>query len=288
MKCLMARNASQIEQLAINRISGLFLSCERIQPWLAQGDKEPLWDGFLYLYSSTEWTNRDMKGRVACQVKGRDSNSESEGDSYSVEVCDLENYLRDGGVLFFVVHVDLDPSPIYWAQLAPVDIRGYLEKAKGQRSTTIKLDRMPTARNECEQAVFEFYEHCLRQRKAPVDASTIIKTGRFKTTFNVERGELPLLALTKGYHYLYSSEGEDGFGGPVGDTQYSFQLQKDVAESILIAGEQFKVSVKLEVKEGRAILSFDRFMTMDLKRTDGNPCQLNYNAPPSARLINGT
>ena len=99
----MPRNSSKIEKLAINRVTALFLSCDKIQPWLPQGDKEPLWDGFLYLYSSSEWTNRDMKGRVACQVKGRDSNSDSEMDSYSVDVCDLENYLRDGGVLFFVV-----------------------------------------------------------------------------------------------------------------------------------------------------------------------------------------
>lgn len=274
----MPRNSSKIEKLAINRVTDLFLSCDKIQPWLPQGDKEPLWDGFLYLYSSSEWTNRDMKGRVACQVKGRDSDSDSEKDSYSVDVCDLENYLRDGGVLFFVVHVDLNPSPIYWALLAPVDIRGYLANAKGQHSTTIKLEKMPVVRQECERSVFEFYEHCQLQRKESVDVAQIAKIGKFKTSFGVEPGELPILAFTKGYHYLYSCDDEGGFGAPVGDTQYAFQVEKDVAESIKIGEEEIKVSVKLKIREGRAFLEFDRFMTMDLRREDGTPCQLNYNA----------
>lgn len=272
----MARNPSLIEKLAINRVTDLFLACEKIQPWLPQGDKEPLWDGFLYLYTSSEWANRDMKGRIACQVKGKDVDTEPDEVSYSIEVCDLQNYLRDGGVLFFLVHVGKDPSPIFWARLAPVDIRGYLTKAGGNQSTSIKLERMPGP-SESEQMAFEFYEHCLLQQRAPVDASLIAKTGKFKTSFKVEPGENPILALTKGYHYLYSCDDKDEFGGPVGDTQYSFQLEKDVAKSIFIAGEEFKVSVKMRVKEGCVSFIFDRFMTMDLKRADGTPRQLTYN-----------
>lgn len=274
----MVQNSSRIEKLAINRIMSLFLSCGKVQPWLSQGDKEPLWDGFLYLYSSAEWTNRDMKGRVACQIKGRDSNLESTADAYSVNICDLENYLRDGGVLFFVVHVNADCPPVYWARLAPVDIRGYLTRSHGRQSISIKLERMPTARDECERMVFEFYKHCQLQRNSPIDGSMIAQKGKFKTSFHVEPGELPLLVLTKGYHYLYYSDEQGEFGAPVGDTRYAFQIGTQIADSIIIAGEEIKVSVVLKMKEGRVFLSFDKFMTLDLERDDGTSCLLNYNA----------
>lgn len=273
----MALNSTLIEKLAIGRVTRLFLTGGRINPFLAQEDKEPLWDGFLYLYSSEEWCNRDMKGRVACQVKGRDAGADSEQESYSVDVCDLENYLRDGGILFFLVHVRTEPEPssVYWARLAPVDIRGYLNKAKDQKSITISLERVPEAK-ALEQEVFAFYEDCQRQRKEPVDVSCIANKMKFKTSFNVKPGELPILALTKGYHYLYTSDEQDGFGNPVGDSKFSFRIEKSVAEKITIGEQEFNVPVKLKAKDGEACLVFGRFMTMDLKRDDGDPCQLNY------------
>lgn len=273
----MALNSTLIEKLAIKSVSGLFLIGGRINPYLAQGDKEPLWDGFLYLYSSEEWCNRDMKGRVACQVKGRDTSVDSEHESYSVDVCDLENYLRDGGILFFLVHVKTEPEPssVYWARLAPVDIRGYLNKAKGQKSITISLERVPETK-ALEQEVFAFHEDCQRQRKDPVDVSYIAKHSKFKTSFNVRSGEFPILELTKGYYYLYTSDEQGGFGNPIGDTKFSFQIEKSIAEKIEVDGQEFRVSVKLKAKNGGAFLSFGRFMTMDLRREDAMPCQLNY------------
>lgn len=273
----MAQNSTLIEKKAISIVSGLFLGGGRINPSLTQGDKEPLWDGFLYLYSSDEWCNRDMTGRVACQVKGRDVDVDLDEESYSVDICDLENYLRDGGILFFLVHVGKNPSYVYWAKLAPVDIRGYLNKAKNQKTITIKLVRVPDA-DALQREVFAFYDDCQRQRKEPVDITQIVKNRKFKTSISVKKGEFPILALTKGYHYLYTSDNQDSFGNPVGDTKFSFQLEKVVANKIEINGQEFNVSVKLKVKEGNASLAFDRFMVMELRRDDGSPCQLNYEA----------
>ena len=46
----------------------------------------------------------------------------------------------------------------------------------------------------------------------------------------------------------------------------------------MVGGEEISVSVMMVLKGGVASLSFDRFMKMELNRSDGKPCELNYNA----------
>lgn len=43
-------NPNQIELLAVNAVEDFFAKIERINPMIPLADKEPSWDGFLYLY----------------------------------------------------------------------------------------------------------------------------------------------------------------------------------------------------------------------------------------------
>ena len=239
-----------------------------------------MWDGFLYLYNvgPEEWANRTMRGRIACQVKGTDTYTTGNTETFSVELCDLENYLRDGGVLFFLVHTLQDAQPAFWALLTPVDIRGYLDKAKGQKYTTINLESVPVSTTAYEQAVLDFYEHCQLQRKPPVDITAIADSKQFKTLVKVEPGESPILAMTKGFQYLYSCDSDGGFGNPIGDTKFTIRVSQKISESFYVGEEEFKVPVELRYMDGSATLLFGNFMKMDVKRNDNRPCQLNYNA----------
>lgn len=76
------RDSTQIEQLAAAQIIVLFSSCKRICPRISIGDKEPLWDGSLFLYDSEEHNNNTLLGRVSYQVKGKDLATEPEGTSF--------------------------------------------------------------------------------------------------------------------------------------------------------------------------------------------------------------
>lgn len=46
----MNMNSNMIESLAVNAVEDYFIKIERINPTIPVGDKEPSWDGFLYLY----------------------------------------------------------------------------------------------------------------------------------------------------------------------------------------------------------------------------------------------
>ena len=67
-----------------------------------------MWDGSLFVYKSKEdFNNERFDYRIPVQVKA----SEFDGDvfpettSFSIEVTDLQNYLKDGGLVFFKVLV---------------------------------------------------------------------------------------------------------------------------------------------------------------------------------------
>ena len=65
------KNSNQIELLAVNAVEDFFAKIERINPMIPLADKEPSWDGFLYLYSDDSMKKETMIGRIPVQVKGK-------------------------------------------------------------------------------------------------------------------------------------------------------------------------------------------------------------------------
>lgn len=43
-------NSRQIELLSTSKIKEIFARCNNLSPFIQEGDKEPAWDGFIYLY----------------------------------------------------------------------------------------------------------------------------------------------------------------------------------------------------------------------------------------------
>ena len=147
-----------IEGFAIGAVLQRLAYVDNIQTFANIRDKEPLWDGSVYVYKDSQRT-KDELNRIAIQVKGVFSQrgkgrgkGKTKGGitTYPVEVKDLEGYNRDGGVLFFVV--DMPPvekcngnASIHYALLLPFDIRRYLDKAVGQTTVGILLSPFPEA-----------------------------------------------------------------------------------------------------------------------------------------------
>ena len=206
------RNPAQTELLAATHVIEVFASCKRICPFINTSDKEPLWDGFLYLYDTEEHNNETLRGRVSCQVKGKGEVTEPEKESFYLTKEDLANYLRDGGILFFVVHVGNLTKPSYWAKLTPLKLRHYLKELEesNNKGISIELNHMPANLEQCEAETFEFYQHCQLQKAPPVSAEQIAKPGsRFRIIGVAQEGVPPILALSKrgsSHKYLFQPD----------------------------------------------------------------------------------
>lgn len=155
-----------IETLSINAVRDSIVMTDFLDQFIADNDKEPSWDGSVYIYNNKNKIKENLKGRIPVQVKGTENDDLSkEIISFPVSVIDLNNYLYDGGVVFFVVYIGYKglTKQIYYAELPPVKIRNILSEANVQKTKNIKLKKFPTDPNEKAMVFFNCLENCQRQ-----------------------------------------------------------------------------------------------------------------------------
>ncbi|MBO0458153.1 DUF4365 domain-containing protein [Enterococcus hulanensis] len=137
----------QLEIMSISFLKIALTQTGYLNPYLNSGDTEPSWDGFIYVLEKKNEYNKNKLGKVPVQVKGKYSDELSRKSiSFSAEIRDLENYLQDGGVLYFVIYInEKSEVTFYYAQLEPIKIKEILESSKlpsGKKS--IKLKKLPS------------------------------------------------------------------------------------------------------------------------------------------------
>lgn len=140
-----------IETLSVNAVRDCIVTSDYLDQFIADNDKEPSWDGFVYIYKNKDKKKENLKGRLPVQVKGTENNDFSQDEiSFPVSVADLNNYLYDGGVVFFVVYIGFSgvAKQIYYSELTPIKIRVILAKAAEKKTKNIKLRKFPTDPNE--------------------------------------------------------------------------------------------------------------------------------------------
>lgn len=154
-----------------------------LSPFINEGDKEPSWDGNIYLYNKIGKKKEDIKGRVSIQVKGEEKNITKRGEiKYPVSVVDLRNYLTDGGVIYFVVYVDKQGNgKIYYCTMEPLRIQQFLKelKRKNQQTKSISFRALPESKKKVRDIFFTFQSNSKKQvsfaNKKPLSFEDISK-----------------------------------------------------------------------------------------------------------------
>lgn len=146
-----------IESAAISEIKDSILSCDILSPYISENDKEPSWDGFIYIYKDKDRKKENIKGRVAVQVKGESNSDFSQSEiSHPADISDLRNYLKDNGVIYFVVYIDKQNPrrrKVYYDTLTPVKLGLKLKSNENTTSLNIKLKVFPND-SEIQKVLF--------------------------------------------------------------------------------------------------------------------------------------
>ena len=136
-------DSKQIEKKAILAIENYFVGSEVVHTYLADNDKEPFWDGHLYLYSNCRKTKNDFIGRIAVQVKGKvKKQTKHNVVSYPIEMSALNAYSHEG-IMYFVVVQNESENVIYYKSLTPLVIRSVKKINKGKAKATVRLTPIP-------------------------------------------------------------------------------------------------------------------------------------------------
>lgn len=126
-------NKKAIETISVNAVRDSVVVSDFLDQYIPDNDKEPSWDGSVYIYTDKSKTKDKLKGKLPVQVKGTEKDDLSKNEiSFPVSTADLNNYLNDGGVMFFVVYIGHGGlvKQIYYCELPPIKLRMYLAKAE--------------------------------------------------------------------------------------------------------------------------------------------------------------
>ena len=96
------KDSKAIEEKALNYFKAFIEDSKVISQFIADNDKEPCWDGHLYLYSDGKRDKEHLLGRVPVQIKGTEvTRFVTKGWKYKLEKTDLKAYLHEP--TFFIV-----------------------------------------------------------------------------------------------------------------------------------------------------------------------------------------
>ena len=161
------KNSNTIETLGINAVKDSIITVDFLDQFISEKDKEPSWDGFIYLYKSKDHNKENFTGRVPVQVKGKlKRNLSSDKISCKVEMADLYSYQKDRGVVYFVVYINKEnwlQRKIYYAALTPVKIASYIKGSEDQKTKTINLKEFPSDSLKKATILLNFFNDSKKQ-----------------------------------------------------------------------------------------------------------------------------
>lgn len=154
------------ETLSVDAVRDSIMMTDHLDQFIPDNDKEPFWDGAVYIYENKDHTKENFRGRMPVQVKGTENEDFSKDEiSFPISTTDLRGYLADGGAIYFVVYIGSTGlrRKIYYIELTPIRIRIILEEAKKQETKNVKLKAFPNDNNKKSTIFLNCLQNCKKQ-----------------------------------------------------------------------------------------------------------------------------
>ncbi len=251
----MSRNA--VEKIAISTINEALVITEFLDPFLKDGDKEPAYDGSVYIYDNKSNEKANAK-KVNVQVKGKTSRVfNSDSVRYSLQIEDLKIYLSNGGCIFFVVLLSEDKrkKSIYYNALTPVKIKGILEQIKtGAKTKSVVFEKFP---EDNRAKVNLFYNFFIDSRKQMSFINCKLPS---LNEFRDHNREIEIVNTINGYGY--SGYSRDFFLNMIGQESYLYEKRNEIliplADVVKLLEVNEEIQQKVEVNKKTYYTSYVR------------------------------
>lgn len=285
----MSKSSKQIEEDAIDYLKMALKKSKHINREISEGDKEPIWDGHIYFYKDIERRNIDFLERIPVQVKGCDDYY-NENVGYPISRINLEHYLTEGGVLYFVVYLkDVSPTVTY-ASLTPKVIKNVLlasdkkkkriKKKEDIKNISIRMKPLPTTEDELNYLFLNFIQKRKYQKGfAHIDWRS--QESIFKNSESFD-GELEFKFIGKDYLAILDNAiaGElDLYYKPKG-ASIPEPLLDEIAELQLFEEKEMRVQIQGKERQYKTTLNYRtrNDYTVDFK----NGCSIKIEKRPDS------
>ena len=277
----------QIETWAVNKVDEVFTRSPRIISSISRRDKDPVWDGAIYLTSS----DNSLTQRIPVQVKGKIRMALPSKPSYPISVTNLRSYLRDGGILYCVVFIIGDERFFHYAKLAPIDLKRYIKLANGQASISVQLKPYDKSVPEMELELESFINDCKRQTSyidSPIlTVNDAIKRG-YKINFQlsgVQSSNLTTFIKEPVYLYAEVQTGDTKLYYPIGDTAYNIATGSTIHKPVLANGKSYYNKFLVLDNGEEVTLIVDNVLKAHYKKEDDTLTSISFRLESNARML---
>lgn len=155
----------ELEKLATSAVVESIAKTDRLSSFINSGDKEPCWDGNIYIHEGENRTKKNIK-KVATQIKGKSISSKigKLTIKYPVSYDDLNAYMMNGGTMFFVVYLNKSDGTtvqIYYTELLPLKIKELFKTKRTKYQVTFK--QFPNDNKQKTELFLNFYSNAQKQ-----------------------------------------------------------------------------------------------------------------------------
>lgn len=283
-----------IETLSVNAVKNSIVTSEFLDQFIADNDKEPSWDGFVYIYRDKSKKKSNLIGRMPIQVKGKECDDHSkETISFSMTTVDLRNYLYDGGCVLFVVYIGNCglTNKIYYAELTPVKLRQLLEEAEEQDNKTVHLKEFPSDNNKKATIFLNCLQNC--QKQASFKEGKLLSLEELEEQGVLENIVIPFsgvgytdpqMALIKNEVYLYAKIKGSSIPQPLDIIPQDVHTQQVTAALITIDDRLFYTNYRVIKSAKETIACYGESFKMKFVE-NSHSCKINYKNSNKIRVL---
>lgn len=264
-----------IEEKALNYLKFFIEDSKVISQLLSDNDKEPCWDGHLYLYPDGKRDKEHLRGRVPVQVKGTEVNRfQTKKWKFKLEKDDLKAYLHEP-TFFIVCQVKKDSRErkLFYRELLPDTVNRLLRDMGKNESRKTLFHPLTEDLQEFEQQLGMFLANSRKMvsfaDSKPLTMNDVCAKGIKDFTFVAPVNSADKLKLFKylSTHdtYLYAKPSKDlDIDVPISGGPMKFTFQREMDVEIKAGGRVFYRRCQNKIENGRIIITIDDVMTIDL------------------------
>lgn len=270
-----AVDTKAIEEKALNHFKSFIEDSKVISQFIADNDKEPCWDGHLYLYADGIKDKEHLQGRVPVQIKGTEVDSfVTKKWKYKLEKADLKSYLEEP-TFFIVCQVKRDSKDrmLFFRELLP-DLVNKLLHDMGKNETRKTLFHPLTDDlKEFEDQLMVFLSNSKKMisfaHSNLLSMEEALKKGIKEFSFIVPIKYADRLQLMKylSTHssYIYAKISKElDVDMPLSNGPGRFIFQRDDDGEVRVGDRVYFKGYHNEIKEGRIIIKIGNVMTINM------------------------
>lgn len=291
-----AIDTKAIEEKALNHFKSFIEDSKVISQFIADNDKEPCWDGHLYLYADGIRDKEHLQGRVPIQIKGTEvGRFVTKKWKFKLEKADLKTYLEEP-TFFIVCQVKKDSKErmLFFRELLP-DLVNKLLRDMGKNATKMILFHPLTEDlKEFEDQLMVFLSNSKKMisfaHSKLLSMEEALKKGIKDISFIAPSKYADRLQLMKylSTHssYIYAKISKElDVDMPLSNGPGRFIFQREDDSEVRVGDKVYFKGYHNEIKDGRIIIKIGNVMTINMPMDNTDMKQATVKLTTKAKYL---